>query len=40
MEPTFTRQDLKNAIPDRCFRPDTARSFAYLFFVVALIALG
>ena len=39
LEPTFTRQDLKDAIPDRCFRPDTARSFAYLFFDIALIAL-
>lgn len=39
LEPTFTRQDLKDAIPDRCFRPDTARSFAYLVFDIALIAL-
>ncbi|MCA8901163.1 MAG: fatty acid desaturase [Hyphomonas sp.] len=38
MEPAFTRQDLKAAIPERCFRPDTARSFAYLAFDAAVIA--
>ena len=39
VDPNFTRQDLKAAIPARCFQPDTTRSFAYLVFDVALIAL-
>lgn len=34
----FTLQTLKAAIPERCFKPDTARAFAYLLFDLALIA--
>ncbi len=35
----FTVQELRAAIPDRCFQPDTARSFAYLVFDLAMIAI-
>lgn len=34
----FTVQDLHAAIPERCFKPNTARSFAYLAFDLAIIA--
>ena len=39
-EPSFTRADLKAAIPDHCFRPNTFVSIAYLAFDIALIVLG
>ncbi|MEL8056979.1 MAG: fatty acid desaturase [Pseudomonadota bacterium] len=34
----FTTQDLRAAIPDRCFQPSMARSFAYLVFDLTIIA--
>ena len=37
-QPTFTLQDLKAAIPERCFKPALARSMAYLGFDLILIA--
>lgn len=40
MTPNFTRADLKAAIPDRCFRPQTGRSLAYVIFDVALLVLA
>ncbi|NQY15453.1 MAG: DUF3474 domain-containing protein, partial [Henriciella sp.] len=34
----FTQQDLRRAIPDRCFEPNLWRSMAYLVFDLAVIA--
>ena len=34
----FTQQQLRDAIPERCFQPSAARSFAYLAFDLAVIA--
>ncbi|MEO1591230.1 MAG: fatty acid desaturase [Cyanobacteria bacterium J06632_22] len=34
----FTLKDLRNAIPDRCFKPNTLRSLAYFFLDVGIIA--
>ena len=34
----FTLKDLRNAIPDRCFQPNTLRSLAYFFLDLGIIA--
>ena len=34
----FTLKDLKNAIPDYCFKPSTSRSLAYFFLDIGIIA--
>ncbi|MEM6350430.1 MAG: fatty acid desaturase [Cyanobacteria bacterium J06629_9] len=34
----FTLKDLRDAIPDRCFEPDTFRSLAYFFLDIGIIA--
>lgn len=39
MQPSFTRADLKAAIPDHCFRADAVRSSAYLLMDLGLIAV-
>lgn len=34
----FTLKDLRNAIPDQCFQPDTLKSLAYFFLDLGIVA--